>query len=54
MQLILEVSAKGNKFKMANLNKSKIFENFNGIILVNKKSGITSFGVIKKMRWIFF
>jgi len=39
---------------MPNTNKSRIFESFNGIILVNKKSGITSFGAIKKIRWIFF
>jgi tRNA U55 pseudouridine synthase TruB len=39
---------------MTNLNKSKILENFNGIILVNKEKGITSFGVVKKIRWVFF
>ena len=34
--------------------KSKIFENFNGIILINKKTGITSFKVIKELRKVFF
>jgi hypothetical protein len=36
------------------LQKSGFFENFNGIVLVNKKPGMSSFDVIKRFKRFFF
>jgi tRNA U55 pseudouridine synthase TruB len=35
-------------------SKSNILEKFNGIILVNKPSGITSYDVIRNLKRFFF
>jgi len=34
--------------------KSKIFESFNGVLLVKKEPLLSSFGVIKKIKKVFF
>lgn len=41
---------------MANImnNKSDILKNFNGILLINKPPGITSYEVIRKIKKVFF
>jgi tRNA U55 pseudouridine synthase TruB len=36
------------------LQKSGFFENFNGIVLINKKPGMTSFDVIRRFKRFFF
>ena len=36
------------------LQKSNFFENFNGIVLINKKSGMSSFDVIRRFKRFFF
>ncbi len=34
--------------------KSHILENFHGIILINKTSGITSYDVLRELKKVFF
>jgi tRNA U55 pseudouridine synthase TruB len=41
------------KSKM-DLQKSAFFENFDGIVLINKKPGMTSFDVIRRFKRFFF
>ena len=36
------------------LKKSGFFENFNGIVLINKKPQMTSFDVIRRFKRVFF
>lgn len=40
--------------KMISSVKSKLFENFNGVLLINKPSHITSYGIIREIKKIFF
>lgn len=40
--------------KSASNIKSNLFKKFNGILLVNKASGITSYDVIRKLKKVFF
>ncbi len=40
--------------KMISSVKSKLFENFNGVLLINKSSHITSYGIIREIKKIFF
>ncbi len=35
-------------------NKSGLFENFSGIVLINKKPQMTSFDVIRRFKKVFF
>ena len=35
-------------------DKSKVFENFNGIVLINKNKHITTFDVIRHFKKFFF
>jgi len=34
--------------------KSGALINFNGVLLINKPRGITSYGIIKKLKKVFF
>jgi len=36
------------------IEKSRLLENFNGIILVNKKLSISSYDVIRRFKKVFF
>jgi tRNA U55 pseudouridine synthase TruB len=36
------------------IEKSRLLENFNGIILVNKKPSISSYDVIRRFKKVFF
>ena len=39
---------------MMKTEKSKILKYFNGIILINKESGMTSYDVIRDIKKVFF
>ncbi len=39
---------------MNNHDKSDFLKNFDGILLINKIPGITSFDVIRKLKKVFF
>lgn len=39
---------------MDNNGKSDFLRNFDGILLINKPPGITSFDVIRKLKKVFF
>lgn len=38
----------------SNTEKSMIFNNFNGLILINKEKSATSYDVIRKFKKVFF
>jgi tRNA U55 pseudouridine synthase TruB len=40
--------------KKDNIKKSGILGDFNGLLLVNKPEGISSFGVVRKLKKVFF
>lgn len=37
-----------------NFKKSELFKNFDGILLLNKNPGITTYDVIRELKKIFF
>ena len=39
---------------MSGRSRSKLLNDFHGIILVDKESGITSFDLIRKIKKVFF
>ena len=39
---------------MTDLSRSRLFSCFNGIILADKKSGMTSYDLIRRLKKVFF
>jgi len=39
---------------MKNDKKSGLLKNFNGVLLINKPAGETSYGIIRRIKKVFF